>query len=281
MEPRKTPLYPVHEKLGARFVDFEGWIMPVQYRSVIDEHLNTRKNVSLFDISHMGELMVTGENAFDLMQYVCTNDVSLMSPGFAQYSPMCFENGNVVDDIFYYFYSRSKFRLFVNASNKEKDINWLKRHSGKFKRVLIDDISDNRARIALQGPRSEDVLQKLIKDDLSKISRFHFIESSIDSVDIFLARTGYTGEDGFEMSFPASESEHIWNALMDAGQEFNIMPAGLGARDTLRLEACYSLYGHELSESITPIEAGVEFVVKPSKKADYIGRDVLEKQLTT
>ncbi|MHA1371247.1 MAG: glycine cleavage system aminomethyltransferase GcvT [Promethearchaeota archaeon] len=280
MDLKKTPFHEIHTSLGAKFIEFHGWYLPVQFTSIIKEHKNTRKRVSLFDISHMGELLVIGKNAFDLLQYVCTNDLTLLKPGFAQYSPMCYENGTVVDDIFYYCYSLEKYRLIVNASNRDKDVKWLNKHGKRFPDVRIQDISDSRARLALQGPNAEDVLQKLVDVDLNKIQRFQFFEVKNEILSAFIGRTGYTAEDGFELSFPAEDSSKVWNALMSAGEEFGIIPAGLGARDTLRLEACYSLYGNEFSESLTPIEAGVEFVVKPTKKADYIGKKVLLAQLT-
>nr|MDO8116604.1 glycine cleavage system aminomethyltransferase GcvT [Candidatus Sigynarchaeota archaeon] len=281
MSPKNSPLHDVHVALGARFVDFGGWNLPVQYTGIVDEHENTRKHASMFDISHMGELMLSGKNAFDFLQYVCTNDVELLKPGAAQYSPLCYENGTVVDDIFYYMYTKEKYRIIVNASNKDKDVAWLRKHAGKFDDVTIEDLSPGRGRVALQGPKAQDVLQQLVAQDLNKVKRFQFLEPVIKGVPAFVGRTGYTGEDGFEISFPIGSSATVWNAIMDAGKDFHILPAGLGARDTLRLEACYSLYGNELSEEITPIEAGVEFVIKPTKKADYIGKSVLLKQLTS
>ncbi len=281
MSLKNSPLHDVHSALGAKFVDFGGWNLPVQYTGIVEEHLNTRENVSLFDISHMGELFVSGKNAFDILQYLCTNDVELLKPSNAQYSPLCYDNGTVVDDIFYYMYSREKYRLIVNASNKDKDVAWLQKHAPRFQDVAIEDLSPGRSRVALQGPKAQDVLQKLVKADLNAFKRFQFLEPAIDGVQTFIGRTGYTGEDGFEISFPIESCTTVWNAIMKAGKEFHILPAGLGARDTLRLEACYSLYGHELSEEITPIEAGVEFVVKPGKKGEYMGKEVHLKQLTT
>ncbi|MHA1680148.1 MAG: glycine cleavage system aminomethyltransferase GcvT [Promethearchaeota archaeon] len=281
MPAKRTPFYPLHREMGARFIEFGGWEMPVQFSGIIKEHLNTRKNVSLFDTSHMGEFIVAGKNAYDLLQYVCTNDIDLMKPRDAQYSPLCYENGTVVDDIFIYCYSKERYRLIVNASNRDKDLKWFQKHSIRFEDVRVEDDSDTGGRLALQGPKSQDVLQTLVKEDLDKIRRFQFIEADVDGIRFFIARTGYTGEDGFEISFPRDKCTQVWNLLMDHGKEFGILPAGLGARDTLRLEASYSLYGHEISDQITPIEGGVEFVIKPSKKEDYIGRKILEHQLNT
>ncbi|MFX0102550.1 MAG: glycine cleavage system aminomethyltransferase GcvT [Candidatus Hodarchaeota archaeon] len=279
MDLKKSPLHEIHEKNNAKFTEFGGWYLPVQYTSIVEEHVNTREKVSLFDISHMGELIVKGKNAFHLLQYVCTNDVSPLRPGFSQYSPMCYESGTVVDDMFYYCYSRRIYRLIVNASNKDKDVAWLQEHAKKFEDIQINDLSASRGRLALQGPKSQDVLGKLVENDLEDMIRFEFMESEMAGVPVFIARTGYTGEDGFEISFGSEEAENVWTAIMNAGKEFGILPAGLGARNTLRLDACYSLYGHEFSETVTPVEAGVEFVIKPSKIDDYIGKDVLLKQL--
>lgn len=276
---KRTPLHDVHVALGGKMIDFGGWELPVQYAGIIEEHQNTRQHVSLFDISHMGEFLVTGERAFDLLQYTCTNDVSLLVPGKAQYSPMCRDDGTVVDDIFYYMYDKTRFKLVVNASNKDKDLAWLRGHAERFPGVTVHDDSPDRGRVALQGPRARDVLERLVDVDLTRMARFQFVETPVAGIPSFVARTGYTGEDGFEISFPREKAVDAWHAIMNAGKPFNIAPAGLGARDTLRLEACYSLYGHELSEEITPIEAGVEFVVKPTKQAGYIGKDVLLAQL--
>lgn len=279
MDLKKSPLHNIHENSGARFTEFGGWYLPVQFTTIVKEHLNTRENVSLFDISHMGELLVEGKNAFDLLQYVCTNDVSMLKPGFSQYSPMCYKSGTVADDMFYYCYSRRKYRLIVNASNKDKDVAWLRKHAEKFGDVSITDLSATRGRLALQGPRSQDVIEKRAEVEFDDMMRFQFVEAKLGDIPAFIARTGYTGEDGFEISFDIEHATIIWKDLMDAGKEFNILPAGLGARNTLRLDACYSLYGHEFSETVTPVEAGVEFVIKPSKKDDYIGKDNLLKQL--
>nr|MDO8108967.1 glycine cleavage system aminomethyltransferase GcvT [Candidatus Sigynarchaeota archaeon] len=279
MTLKLSPLNDVHVVLGAKLIEFSGWSLPVQYTSIIDEHVNTRENAGLFDISHMGEFLVTGKDAFDFLQYVCVNDVSLIKPGGAQYSTICYENGTVVDDLFYYMYTKEKFKIIVNASNKDKDFAWLKSCAKKFKNVAIDDQSAKRSRVALQGPKAQDILQKLVKPDLNTLKRFQFIETDVGRVPAFIARTGYTGEDGFEVSFPVDRCKEAWNAIMDAGKQFHLMPVGLGARDTMRLEACYSLYGDELTDEITPVEAGIEFIIKQAKQADYIGKKVLVDQL--
>ncbi|MBN2151355.1 MAG: glycine cleavage system aminomethyltransferase GcvT [Candidatus Lokiarchaeota archaeon] len=278
---KQSPLNDEHLALGARMIDFGGWSLPVQYPTgIIEEHLNTRENAGLFDISHMGELKVSGGGAFDLLQYVSVNDVSLMGPGGAQYSTFCLENGTVVDDVFYYQYARDSFKVIVNAANKDKDLAWLNKNAARFKDVTIVDQSAQRARVSLQGPKAQDVLQSLVPVDLATVKRFQFTETELkEAVPAFVARTGYTGEDGFEISFPAGMAKAAWRSILGAGKPFHLLPAGLGARDTLRLEACYSLYGHEISESITPVEAGIEFIIKKAKQVDYIGKEALLNQL--
>jgi aminomethyltransferase len=278
---KQSPLNDAHLSLGGKMIDFGGWSLPVQYvTGIIEEHLNTRANAGLFDISHMGEFMVSGADAFDLLQYVCVNDVSLMKVGGAQYSTLCLENGGIVDDLFYYQYTKDSFKVIVNASNKDKDFAWVNKNAKRFKNVTVVDQSAQRARVSLQGPKAQDILQSIVPVDLNTIKRFQFTETTLKkTIPAFIARTGYTGEDGFEISFPANKAKNAWNLLLEAGKQFHLLPVGLGARDTLRLEACYSLYGNELSESITPVEAGIEFVVKKAKQADYIGKKVLLDQL--
>ncbi|MHA1870463.1 MAG: glycine cleavage system aminomethyltransferase GcvT [Promethearchaeota archaeon] len=316
---KKIPLNDEHVRLGAKMAEFGGFLMPIQYPSgIIKEHVNTRENVTLFDISHMGEAIISGKDAQNLIQYLVTNDLNLLYDGKAQYAVMCYENGGTIDDMFYYRHSKEEFRFILNASNIEKDLNWIEEHAKNYE-VAIQNLSNSRGRFALQGPYAEAVLDPLVKDDLSKLSRFHFIISEFTIYDfplidpailynenkdndkgnnenhnplakidlkdykvkkrvpIFVSRTGYTAEDGFELSFAVEDSLDIWNNILVVGQRYNILPAGLGARDTLRTEACYSLYGHELSDEITPIEAGIGFCVK-DKKEDFIGKEVLLKQ---
>jgi aminomethyltransferase len=276
---KRTPFYAKEAELGAKFVDFGGWDMPVMFTSIIEEHNNTRQNVSLFDISHMGEFVLEGEHALDFLQYMSVNDASLLTPGRAQYSNLCYENGTVVDDLFYYMCSPEKFKIIVNASNKEKDFDWLGQHAEAFEGVSITDQSMARCRFALQGPKAQDVLQRLVAEDLDTLARFRYMDSEIAGVPAFVARTGYTGEDGFEISFAVDCADDVWTAVLDAGSGFGLKLAGLGARDSLRLEAGYSLYGDELSDQITPVEAGIEFIIKKDKIPDYIGKEALLKQL--
>jgi aminomethyltransferase len=254
-------------------VSFAGWLMPVQYESIIKEHKAVRSNAGVFDISHMGEFLLEGKDVIEFLQYLMINDLNLLEPSKGQYSCMCYENGTVVDDLVYYEETPKRFRIIVNASNIEKDLRWLKEHIDK-KDVKITNLSEKRTRIAFQGPKADELLQPLVDVDLSKINRFYFSHCNIKNKPVFLARTGYTGERGFEISFENIYAEQIWKELIQIGAK----PAGLGARDSLRLEACYSLYGHEISDSITPIEAGLSWLVKPKEGIDYIGKKVLLKQ---
>ena len=270
---KKTPLYEMHLSLGARMVKFAGWQMPVQYESIIKEHEAVRSNAGVFDISHMGEFNLEGKDVIKFLQHIMINDLNLLKPSKGQYSCMCYENGTVVDDLVYYEETSEKFKMIVNAGNIEKDLQWLNDHIKDFD-VNITDLSTKRSRIAFQGPKSDEYLQSIIDIDLSKINRFFFAYCNINESPVFIARTGYTGEKGFELSVDNIHTNKIWNDLINLGAT----PAGLGARDSLRLEACYSLYGHEISDAITPVEAGLSWLVKPKEGIGYIGKDVLIKQ---
>jgi aminomethyltransferase len=272
-ELKKTPFYNIHVNLGARMVDFAGFSMPVQYESIIEEHEAVRNKAGVFDVSHMGEFLLEGKDVKSFLQYVMINDLKLLEPTKGQYSCMCYENGSVVDDLVYYEEELERFRMIVNASNVEKDFQWLNEHI-EGRNVKITNLSLERCRLAFQGPLSDEYLQPLVDVDLSSINRFYFAHTTLNGAPIFIARTGYTGERGFEISFDNKYAEKIWNALTKAGAS----PAGLGARDSLRLEATYSLYGHEISDSITPIEAGLFWLVKPKEGIDYIGKETLLKQ---
>ena len=272
-ELKKTPFYNIHVNLGARLVDFAGFSMPVQYESIIKEHEAVRNKAGVFDVSHMGEFLLEGKDVISFLQYVMINDLKLLEPTKGQYSCMCYENGTVVDDLVYYEEEPERFRMIVNASNVEKDFQWLNEHIGA-RDVKITNLSLERCRLAFQGPKSDEYLQPLVDVDLSSINRFYFAHTTLNGAPIFIARTGYTGERGFEISFDNKYAEKIWNDLTKTGAS----PAGLGARDSLRLEATYSLYGHEISDSITPIEAGLFWLVKPKEGIDYIGKETLLKQ---
>jgi len=275
-ELKKTPLYDSHLRLGAKMVEFCGWEMPVYYSNVIEEHTNVRANCGLFDICHMGEFFIEGKGAFRLIQKVITNDLNKLSDGKAFYSSMCNENGGVVDDLFVYRFNSSRFMLVVNAANVEKDFRWIIKHKDFFEDATIIDKTEEMAKLDLQGPRSEAVLQGLSDIDFSALKRFCFIEGRVNGIPMIVSRTGYTGEDGFELYFDSSKTVEMWHKILSVGSEFGVRPAGLGARDTLRIEAGYSLYGHELSEEINPFEAGTGFVVKLDKD-DFIGKEALLK----
>ena len=272
-ELKRTPFYNFHVNLGARMVDFAGFSMPVQYESIIKEHEAVRNKAGVFDVSHMGEFLLEGKDVISFLQYVMINDLKLLEPTKGQYSCMCYENGSVVDDLVYYEEEPERFRMIVNASNVEKDFQWLNEHIGS-KDVKITNLSLERCRLAFQGPKSDEYLQPLVDVDLSSINRFYFAHTTLNGAPIFIARTGYTGERGFEISFDNKYADKIWNDLIGVGAS----PIGLGARDSLRLEATYSLYGHEISDSITPIEAGLFWLVKPKEGIDYIGKETLLKQ---
>jgi len=256
-------------------VDFAGFSMPVQYDSIIKEHEAVRSKAGVFDVSHMGEFLLEGKDVIDFLQYVMINDLNLLEPSKGQYSCMCYDNGTVVDDLVYYEESPNRFRMIVNAGNVEKDFKWLTENI-KNRDVKITNLSFERSRLAFQGPKSDEYLQSLVDADLNSVNRFYFVHGNLNKAPIFIARTGYTGERGFELSFNNAYAEKIWNSLIKTGAS----PAGLGARDSLRLEATYSLYGHEINDSITPVEAGLFWLVKLKEGTDYIGKKILIKQKT-
>jgi aminomethyltransferase len=278
---RRTQLYSVHLKT-ARLTLFAGFEMPLYYKDIAPEHLVVRNSVGIFDISHMGRVIVTGTDSERFLNYVITNDVSTLSPNSAQYSVMCTQTGGVVDDFIVYRLETEKFLVVFNASNREKDYDWFITNAKGFT-VSIEDVSDSVAMFAVQGPNAEKTLQKISTEDLSKIGRFKCGHPRLTGVDVFLSRTGYTGEDGFEVFvWNASLAEpdlaiKLWNATLEAGKDFGIEPCGLGARDTLRLEAGLCLYGNDIDENTTPLEAGLGFVVKLQKEK-FIGREALLKQ---
>lgn len=276
-DPRKTPLYDIHVKSGGKIVDFAGWALPVQYEGLIAEHEAVRNNVGIFDVSHMGEVEVKGKDAFKFVQNLVTNDVSTLEDNQVLYNMMCYPHGGIVDDLLVYKFNDEYFYLVINAANVEKDFAWMVENSEGYDMELTN-ISDDVAEIALQGPFAQETLQKLTDKDLSEIGFFYcdrFV--NIDGVECLVSRTGYTGEDGFEIYAGNDEISAIWEKLMVAGEEFGIKPAGLGARDTLRFEATLPLYGHEINKDITPLEAGLSYFVKLDKE-NFIGKDALVKQ---
>lgn len=272
---KKTPLNEAHRSLGAKMVDFGGWDMPVQYSGIKDEHQAVRTRAGLFDVSHMGELRVRGAGALDLIQKVVTSDVSTLVPGQIKYGVMCMPTGGVVDDLLVYKMGEGDYLLVVNASNIEKDFAWINEHHGEEKAEVINE-SDSYGQVALQGPLALEILQKLTDTDLASLDYYHFVEGAVAGVEGIISRTGYTGEDGFEFYCAAQDVPDVWDAILQAGGD-DVLPCGLGARDTLRFEAKMPLYGHEMTEDITPLETGLGRFVSMDK-GDFIGRDVLAKQ---
>jgi aminomethyltransferase len=276
---KKTPLNEVHRRLGARMVEFGGWDMPVQYKGVIEEHLAVRGAAGLFDVSHMGEIEVKGPGALAYIQELTINDASTLANGQIQYSALCYPHGGVVDDVTLYRFDQDHYLFCVNAANVDKDFAWMEEvfEEGDFPGVTLRNRSDDFAQLALQGPAAPSILSRLTDTDLSKIAYYHFYEGLVAGVPTIISRTGYTGEDGFELYFAPQSAEQVWNALLDAGAPDGLVPVGLGARDTLRLEMKYALYGHELSPEITPLEAGLGWITKLDKLG-FIGRDALLRQ---
>lgn len=273
---KRTPLFEEHQKAGAKIVPFAGWEMPVQYPTGITaEHNLVRMAAGLFDVCHMGELEVRGPQALDLIQYVTTNDASKLEVGQAQYSVICQEDGGAVDDCIVYRFP-GHYMIVVNASNAEKDRKWIERFVPRFDATLTDR-SDETGLIALQGPKAPAVMARLTDTDLDAIRYYHFAEGTVAGVPAVISRTGYTGEDGFELYVPAAQTAHVWRALLEAGAPEGVAPIGLGARDSLRLEMGYALYGNDIDGRRTPLEAGLGWVTKLDK-GEFIGRARLEAQ---
>lgn len=253
--------------------------MPVQYRSILEEHKAVRKAAGLFDVSHMGEVDVTGPGAEAFLNYLVTNDVTKLFPGRVLYSPMCYPTGGVVDDLLVYRRGPTDYFLCINAGNIAKDLAWIREHAAKFE-VTITDRSDDYALLAVQGPKAAEIVQSLTGAKLGLLKYYHFVEGTVAGIHCLISRTGYTGEDGFELYHAAADAPGLAEALLKAGAPFGLELAGLGARDSLRLEAGYALYGHEITQEISPLAAGLGWTVKLQKGADFIGRDALlvEKQ---
>lgn len=280
---KRTPLYETHRKLGARMVPFGGWEMPVQYSGVIQEHKAVRSAAGLFDVSHMGEFEVKGPQALDLIQVVSTNNASTLQVGQCQYGIMCYENGTVVDDILVYRLGEERYWLVVNAGNIAKDWQWINavRQKAGFTDLELTDISSEVGLLAIQGPLTQQILQPLVPEVDLNDWKFFWAKTGIQVAGVeslVMSRTGYTGEDGFEIFCKQEDTVTLWEALMAAGEKQGLVPAGLGSRDTLRLEARLPLYGHELSDKITPLEAGLGFAVKLKKGVEFIGRSALAAQ---
>jgi aminomethyltransferase len=273
---KRTPLFETHRRLGARLVEFSGWEMPVQYSSIIEEHRAVRDRAGLFDVAHMGEFRVEGPGALDFLQSVVPNDVSRLAVNQALYTQLCRPSGGTVDDLLIYRRGESAFMTVVNAGTTDKDWAWLAEHAAHGRDdVTLTNVSEQTALLALQGPLAERILQPLTDTSLGEIAYYHFRPGVVSGIECLISRTGYTGEDGFELYCAPEHVAALWDVLMAAGQAHGLLPAGLGARDTLRLEAGYALYGHELTDDITPLEAGLGWSVKLNKGVDFIGRQAL------
>ncbi len=273
---KHTPLYPVHLQLGARMVPFAGFEMPLQYTGIIEEHLAVRNRAGLFDVSHMGEFLIEGPEAFNLVQYLVTNDAAKLYDGRAMYTVMCNAEGGIIDDLLVYRLKADRYMMVVNAANIQKDFNWVTEHN-RFN-AEVQNISDKTALMALQGPLSFEIAQTITELPLSELKYYHFLVPEpgtfLGTQRAIISYTGYTGERGLEIYCEPERAVDIWNALMDAGKPHGLQPAGLGARDTLRIEAGYCLYGNDITEETNPLEAGLGWIVKLAK-GDFIGREAL------
>ena len=286
---KRTPLFSAHQKLGARLIDFGGWEMPVQYTSIVDEHLAVRNAAGLFDISHMGEVTVSGAEAGEFLNHVLTNDIRKLAPGQGQYTLLCNERGGVVDDLYAYQLSAEVYLLIINASRIPADVTWLQARAAEFAgrgELRLTDASHNYAAVAVQGPRVKDFIDRCVPGascsgsrvgDVSALKKNEIGGFKFRNANVLVSRTGYTGEDGFEIVGQDDSILQVWETILAQGEPFGVKPCGLGARDTLRTEVCYPLYGHELDENTTPIEAGLGFFVTLDK-GDFIGRAVLAEQ---
>lgn len=272
---KRTPLYERHKELGAKTVEFGGWEMPVQYTGIVDEHTATRTAAGLFDISHMGQVNVRGTDALPFLQAIATQDVASISAGLANYALLCYPDGGIVDDIFIY-HLPDRYLVVVNASNTDKDVAWMRQHAAELD-VEIEDISPETTMLALQGPAAERILARVTDVDVAALP-FHGVATGVICGDVpaIIARTGYTGEDGFELFFGNEHAAKVWDSLLEEGHEDGLKPIGLGARDSLRFEPKLALYGHEIGETINPYEAGLGWVVKLDK-GPFIGREALQR----
>ncbi len=275
---RKTALNAIHRAHRAKMVDFGGWDMPVEYSGLVAEHMAVRTGVGLFDVSHMGDIQFRGPGSLAAVQRLCMNDASKLTAGQAHYSAMLYPDGCFVDDVVVHKLSDNDYLIVINAGTREKDVAWVRKQVGHMPGIHISDYSDLYAQLAIQGPKAVDTLQKLTETDLSAIKNYHFTWGKVCGLyNVMIARTGYTGEDGFEIYIPSDEptSGRVWGEVLQAGAEFGILPCGLGARNTLRLEAAMALYGHEISETINVFEAGLGRYAKLDKGVDFVGREAL------
>ncbi len=271
----KTRLYEKHVAMGGRMIEFAGWLLPVQYPTgPIAEHHAVRTAAGLFDIDHMGQFMVHGPDALPFLQRVMTWDIATLEPDDAHYSLMCYDDGTVVDDVFVYRRD-GDYMVVVNAANRKKDLRWMVQQAKGFD-VQVTDVSDETYMLALQGPKAEEILQRVTDVDLSQVKRFSAVAARVGGILTLIGRTGYTGEDGFELFFSADEAEHMWDLLLETGKEDGLLPCGLAARDSLRFEACFPLYGHEIHAEIDPISARLGYFVR-TEKGPFLGRNALLK----
>lgn len=273
---KRTNLYETHKQLGAKVIDFAGWEMPVQYTSILEEHKNVRENVGLFDVSHMGEIFVSGVDAVKFLNKLVPQDINKLTDKKAVYCQLTNDNGGIIDDLIIYKLEDENYLLIVNASGVGGDYKWIEKHS-KDLNVKIDNQSDNYSLVAVQGPKAIDLMTKIGLTNPPHF--FHIQKDNLLNLDMYISRTGYTGEDGFEVLVKNEDVEKLWNTLMEEGKEFNVMPIGLGARDTLRLEAALPLYGNDLNNETTPIEAGLKWTVAKNKVEEYSGKEVIFNQL--
>jgi aminomethyltransferase len=273
---RKTPFNAAHRTLGGRMVPFCGWDMPVQFKGLIDEHMAVRTAAGLFDVSHMGEIIVSGADAQDLLQRVTSNNVAKLEPGRIHYTGLLYPNGTFVDDLLIYCYSNTHYFVVANAANVDKDFAFMRQHMRGS--VTVENHSDKWAQLALQGPKAETILQKLTKVNLAEIKYYWFTEGNVAGVDGIISRTGYTGEDGFEFYMPPANAEKVLYAMLEEGAPFGVQPTGLGCRDTLRLEAKMALYGNDIDDAHTILEADLGWILKLNKGVEFNGMAVLQKQ---
>jgi aminomethyltransferase len=274
---RQTPLYATHQQYGGKIVEFGGWLLPVQYSSILEEHRAVREKAGLFDVSHMGEVAVKGADALAYLQRLVTNDVSRIVDGQIQYTPMCYGDGGTVDDLLIYRRTALDFLLVINAGNIDKDWAWMQENRGGFN-VELTNLSDETAELALQGPLAQTILNQLSDKPLDALRYYWFWDGmKVAGRPVLISRTGYTGEDGFEIYCRPADAAFLWNKIVEAGKPLGLLPAGLGCRDTLRFEASLPLYGHELSAGISPLEAGLARFVN-LEKGDFIGRTALADQ---
>ena len=274
---KQTPLNRVHRALGARMVEFGGWDMPVEYSGIVEEHLAVRTRAGVFDVSHMGQIEIAGADALAAVQHISSNDASKLAVGQAHYSALTTPQGTFVDDLLVYRFSDVHFLMVVNASNIEKDFAWIAEQVKGFNDAAAVNTSSRYALIAVQGPKARDIVQKLTSVDLSSIKYYWFATGEVAGVRATLSRTGYTGEDGFELFVPPQQAERVWNAVLEAGQPEGLIPCGLGARDTLRLEAAMRLYGNDIDDTTTVLEADLGWIIG-WKKTEFNGMDVLRRQ---